>query len=41
MVRKDILVTTAINLMNKKSITSLIVSDKVKPSGIVKLRDCT
>ena len=41
MVRKDILVTTAINLMNKKSITSLIVSDKVKPIGIVNLRECT
>ena len=41
MVRLDILVTTAINLMNKKSITSLIVSDKVKPIGIVNLRECT
>ena len=30
-VKENILVSAAINLMNKKSITSLIVSDKLKP----------
>ena len=40
-VKENILVSAAINLMNKKSITSLIVSDKLKPIGIVNLKECT
>ena len=40
-VKKNILVTAAINLMNKKSITSLIISDNGKPIGIVNLKECT
>ena len=41
MVKENVLVTSAINLMNKKSITSLIVSNKRKPLGIVNLKECT
>ena len=41
MVKENILVTSAINLMNKRSITSLIVSNKRKPIGIVNLKECT
>ena len=40
-VKKNILVTTAINLMNKRSITSLIISENKKPIGIVNLKECT
>lgn len=40
-VKENILVTAAINLMNKKSITSLIISNNQKPLGIVNLRECT
>ena len=37
---RDFLVTTAINLMNQNSITSLIIADQKKPIGIVNLKEC-
>ena len=39
-VKGNILVSSAINLMNKNSITSLIITDKRKAIGIVNLKDC-
>ena len=39
-VKENILVSSAINMMNKNSITSLIVSEKGKAIGIVNLKDC-
>lgn len=41
MAKKNTLVTSAINLMNKNSITSLIIADKNKPIGIINLKECT
>ena len=38
--KKDFLVTSAINLMNKNSITSLIISKNEIPIGIVNLKKC-
>ena len=38
--KKDFLVTSAINLMNKNSITSLIIADQKRPIGIVNLKEC-
>ena len=40
MANKDTLISTAINIMNKNSITSLIISDKNKVNGIVNLKEC-
>ncbi|MDB9824859.1 KpsF/GutQ family sugar-phosphate isomerase [Alphaproteobacteria bacterium] len=40
LVSKNTLISSAINMMNKKSITSLIISERKKAIGIVNLRDC-
>ena len=37
---KDLLISSAIVLMNKYSITSLIVAKQNKPIGIVNLKQC-
>ena len=36
----DLLISSAVVLMNKNSITSLIVADKNIPIGIVNLKQC-
>ena len=36
----DLLITSAIVLMNKYSITSLIVTNQNKPVGIVNIKNC-
>ena len=38
--KKDLLISSAIVLMNKYSITSLIVAKQNKPIGIVNLKQC-
>ena len=37
---KELLISSAIVLMNKYSITSLIVANKNKPIGIVNIKKC-
>jgi len=37
---KNTLISSAINIMNENSITSLIVADKNKAIGIVNLKKC-
>ena len=40
LVNKNTLVSSAINIMNKNSITSLIIAEKKKVLGIVNLKEC-
>jgi arabinose-5-phosphate isomerase len=40
LVNSNTLVSSAINIMNKNSITSLIISENKKAIGIVNLKDC-
>ena len=38
--KKDLLISSAITLMNKNSITSLLITNKDAPIGIVNLKKC-
>jgi arabinose-5-phosphate isomerase len=40
LVNSNTLVSSAINIMNKNAITSLIISENKKAIGIVNLKDC-